>query len=399
MSELINQNDNRGSLRWQLLMGASAIVLTAAVAGTTAKAADDSDRPTAWIEIGGELQRMQGLSSPFVAPFMTITPTPAPYAGDPLIGAQHAPRLGMELDGKLSFQPENSHWIFSAGVQYGRSQSKKHIHHQTANKTAYFTFYFAYYHANQQLTAVLPSQPHVDSRTLFRESHTVLDFQAGRDVGLGLFGRNGSSTISGGVRFAQFNNRSSVNIQARPTVVAEAVYTTLFSGYISFPLLVPNFHQYALQGNATRSFRGVGPSLSWNASAALIGNSHDGELTMDWGVNAALLFGRQKANVSHATKTQHHYYTAAGGGGINAFHSHYELVGSNSNTVSRSRSVTVPNLAAFAGFSVKYPNAQFSFGYRTDFFFGAMDTGIDARQTKDVGFHGPFATISIGLGG
>ena len=399
MSELIDNKDNRAAIRWQLLTGVSALVLTAAVASGAALAADDTDRPTAWIELGGELQQMQGLSSPVVAPFMTITPTPAPYAGDPLIGAQHAPRLGMALDGKISFQPHASDWIFSAGIQYGRSQSKKHIHHQTANQPAYFTFYFAYYHSNYQLKATFPSQPHVDSRTLFRESHMVVDFQAGRDVGLGLFGRNGTSTISGGVRFAQFNNRSSVNIQARPTVDADAVYTTLFSGYISFPQLFANFHQYGLQANATRNFSGVGPSLSWNASAALIGNAEDGELTMDWGIDGALLFGRQKAKVAHATQIHHHYYTASGGGGFNAFHSHYELVGSNSNAVSRSRMVTIPNLGGFAGFSVKYPNAKFSFGYRADFFFGAMDTGIDVRHTKDVGFTGPFATISVGLGG
>jgi hypothetical protein len=40
-----------------------------------------------------------------------------------------------------------------------------------------------------------------------------------------------------------------------------------------------------------------------------------------------------------------------------------------------------------------------SFGYRADFFFGAMDGGIDTRNTSTVSFHGPFATISIGLGG
>jgi hypothetical protein len=28
-----------------------------------------------------------------------------------------------------------------------------------------------------------------------------------------------------------------------------------------------------------------------------------------------------------------------------------------------------------------------------------MDAGIDTRHTSDLGFHGPFATISIGLGG
>jgi len=40
-----------------------------------------------------------------------------------------------------------------------------------------------------------------------------------------------------------------------------------------------------------------------------------------------------------------------------------------------------------------------SFGYRADFFFGAVDEGIDARHTKNLGFDGPFTTISIGLGG
>jgi len=40
-----------------------------------------------------------------------------------------------------------------------------------------------------------------------------------------------------------------------------------------------------------------------------------------------------------------------------------------------------------------------SLGYRADFFFGAADTGIDARKTSDLSFHGPFAKLSIGLGG
>ena len=65
----------------------------------------------------------------------------------------------------------------------------------------------------------------------------------------------------------------------------------------------------------------------------------------------------------------------------------------------RSRSVVVPNVGGFAGLSVKYPNVKVSFGYKADFFFGAMDGGIDVRRTEDVGFHGPYASVSIGLGG
>ncbi len=65
----------------------------------------------------------------------------------------------------------------------------------------------------------------------------------------------------------------------------------------------------------------------------------------------------------------------------------------------RSRTVIVPNVGGFLGVSFRYPNAKVSLGYRADFFFGAMDTGIDARHTVDRNFYGPFATISIGLGG
>lgn len=46
-----------------------------------------------------------------------------------------------------------------------------------------------------------------------------------------------------------------------------------------------------------------------------------------------------------------------------------------------------------------HPNAKVSFGYRADFFFDAVDAGFDTRHTQAVGFHGPFATVSIGPGG
>jgi hypothetical protein len=59
----------------------------------------------------------------------------------------------------------------------------------------------------------------------------------------------------------------------------------------------------------------------------------------------------------------------------------------------------VPNVGGFAGLTFRHADAKVSFGYRADFFFGAMDGGIDTRNTSTVSFHGPFATISIGLGG
>jgi hypothetical protein len=63
----------------------------------------------------------------------------------------------------------------------------------------------------------------------------------------------------------------------------------------------------------------------------------------------------------------------------------------------RSRSVVVLNVGGFAGVSFRYSNAKLSLGYRGDFFFDAMDEGIDTPKSSVVGFYGPFATIGIGL--
>lgn len=68
-------------------------------------------------------------------------------------------------------------------------------------------------------------------------------------------------------------------------------------------------------------------------------------------------------------------------------------------SVLRHKSVIVPNLGGFAGVSFKFRSAKVSLGYRGDFFFGAMDAGNDTRKIKNVGFYGPFATISVGIRG
>ena len=65
----------------------------------------------------------------------------------------------------------------------------------------------------------------------------------------------------------------------------------------------------------------------------------------------------------------------------------------------RSHSVAIPNIGGLLGISLKFPNAKVSVGYHADLFFGAMDGGIDSRKSYDRNFYGPFASVSIGLGG
>ena len=198
-------------------------------------------------------------------------------------------------------------------------------------------------------------------------------------------GHRGTSAIEAGVRIAQFSVKSAVDIYARPDV------NKVFATYYNI-VAQPSWNQYFLHGHAQRSFNGVGPSLSWNGSAAIAGNTQDGALMLDWGIEAAVLFGRQKAKTDQSTRA-YHYATPR------YHHVHYgTLYPATSHHSTRSRSVTVPNIGGFAGLSLKWPNAKLSIGYRYDTFLSAMDTGIDAAKKSDVTFNGPYASISIGIG-
>jgi len=386
MSELIQHNDNRATIRWKLLTGASALALTAYVASSGIAQADDADHPLIWIELGGQMEMQQGMSSPFVADFMNITPTPDVFKGFPFIESQREPRYSFGEDGKITFQPEGSDWSFSAGIRYGRSHSNRHTHRQLPPHSPVIgSLFFSPFPVYFTETA-----PLADTSTRNSDSHLVLDFSAGKDVGLGLFGHGGTSTISAGVRYASFVANSSALITGRPSIT-NIVFVTAYYGFFNIP--EATFHQYSMFARAERSFKGIGPSLSWSASAPLAGNEQDGELTIDWGINAALLFGRQKAKVHQSTIVRHQtaaYITPAN----YRYHTYYPAPLNKT----RSRNVTVPNVGAFAGLSYRYSDAKVSIGYRYDTFLNAMDTGIDTAKKSNITFNGPYASISIGLG-
>ena len=315
------------------------------------------------------------------------------------------PRFSFDEEGRISLPPETSDWVFSAAIRYGRSVSKKNVHQQT-HGAPFSKYYHPSGHQSQHTQKVFEpiASRFAETNARIGENHLILDFQVGKDVGLGLFGKDGNpSTVSLGVRFAQFASKSSVTLKSNPDWRYN--YRYLKTAYPSFPLSAwkvyfPTttkisggqfFRSNAASFSASRSFHGIGPSISWNASASLVGNPQSSELTVDWGVNGAI-FGRQRAKVHHQATGR--YHTADMGYAIRPIT--YQPPPVN---VTRSRTVTVPNVGGFAGLSFRYSNAKISAGYRADFFFGAMDGGIDARKTYDRGFYGPFAPISVGLGG
>jgi hypothetical protein len=384
MSELINKQNHR-NFRWQLLATVSALSLTLAVSAH----ASESDKPTVWIELGGQLERITGLEDPFLPPFALQSPTPRPFLESSPAEAQKPSIYSYGAEGALSFRPHESDWVFTAAIRYGRSNNNKDIHQQSMTTEVFQR------HFNTRLLgryATLREPLFADYNVRNSESHAILDFQAGRDIGIGGF----KSNVGFGVRSVDFVSKSHIGMIVRPDIT---FYSSIYKfGNPAHPRYLDVFGKihtdYMASADSSRSFRGLGPSVSWNGDVAMIGNE-DGALTVDWGINASLLFGRQKAQGAHGTSARLYHGSATGtpAPGVSTVYNHPPRIHD------RSRSVVVPNVGVLAGFSFRYPNAKVSFGYRADMFFGAMDMGIDQRDVKDRTFHGPFASVSIGLGG
>jgi iron complex outermembrane recepter protein len=391
MSEQINTYDSRAAIRWKLLTGVSALALTAYVSSAAVAKAADAGDPQIWIELGGQLSRLQDSEEIFAPAFLSMRPSifalPQKY--------ETPPRFSTDEFGKLTFHPENTGWTFAASIRYGRSASARHVHAQTNPQPFVVHYYYSgEYHANYKYPR---AAKFADTRSRNSESHLILDFQAGKDVGLGLFGNAGAtSTVSLGVRFAQFRSKSNIALKSDPDWHFNYKYApyALYLGFTSSKLVYGQHYQSNMASlRATRSFHGVGPSLSWNASVPFAGNSQSGTLQFDWDVNAALLFGRQR------TKTQHHTSQL-----LHASSGFFTNVGrttihqSTPPPQTRARNVTVPNVGGSVGLSWQLQNFKMSFGYKADFFFNAIDGGIDARKSENRAFYGPYASVSIGLG-
>ena len=378
MSELNTTKNPSADLRWRLLTTASALaLLTSVIAGGDASASE-TGRPTVWIELGGSLQRIGGTEERF-APDFTINNADLPLTKISPLSLQRLPRYAIDGDSSISISPRGTDWSFVAAVRYGRSNGEKNLHQQA--------------HYVKRLTN---GRPPSDSKYLFidapytnsnhtevqtKESHLVLDFSAGRDVGLGLSG-GVESKLSLGLRYAQFTTNMNTQFYSMPV-----------------QYLAPNFnnyaqnwkHSYFANSHIDRSFRGLGPSLSWEGKIKVAGNPETNELTADWGINAAILFGRQKADGVYQSADHYLKGDPAFGGTL--------TITPNNRSLNRSNKRIVPNLGGFAGFTFKSDNAKVSFGYRADYFLGAMDGGLASRDNRDRSFHGPFAKASIGLGG
>jgi hypothetical protein len=330
---------------------------------------------------GSGLTGLAPASTQTMAELMTASGFPSPEE------YEKAPKSGFDWQGKLALQLPDSDWMLTAGIRYGRSGRNKLVHGseipgtRTKEKLILTKYCDSPFVSNYDICHSGANRKFIDARTAQSEQHAIMDFEAGVNVGIGLFGSNGQGTISGGLRMAQFKSNALSDINSDPEYFFEPT---------------GEYHNVYESRNAEeRSFHGVGPEVTWEANQTVWGAPSTGEISLDWGLNAAVLFGRQSMNAKHFTSYCHVNGVSGGRTGcVTALPSHTRV-----KTTRRTRRKIVPNLGGYIGASARYNNAKLSFGYRADTFFGAMDGGQEAAKDYNRGFYGPYMNVSIGLGG
>jgi hypothetical protein len=357
-------------------------LLTLASVPAQARSSETDHQPV-WIELGGQLERMGDSEELFAPSFLSTFENVGLDSG---LSRQRPPRYSNGGEGKISISPDGSNWVFSAGVRYGRANGERAFNQQlpkfapikgqNVDRSVYY------------ITQKIPV--HLNTLTQHTDRHLLLDFQVGKDVGMGLFHSNSDSTFSLGVRFAQFTvaRKASMNGAPNFTVIGTSKKYGLYRSR----------HHYSGSITADTSFHGVGPSLSWDANAPLVERGDDGQISVDWGINAAALFGRQKAKGESFTLGTHYTNTTKVRPPQKVTHNNF-IISQHSSNFDRTRAVIVPNIGAYAGISFRYSDVKVSAGYRADLYFGAVDGGIATRKSESRSFYGPFASFSIGLGG
>ena len=205
MSELINTQKANNSLHWRLLTSVSSLALLAAICGTQGAFAERFRSPYSMDRTGADLDRVDGGQQAFAPAF--VVNNSGSTAFDPIspAEAQKPPSFSFGGEGKLSIEPEGADWVFSASVRYGRSNSNRQVHQTAKNKPVYQHLVFnTPYFPNHTLIAPSNHTPFTANffaaQEELSESHAVIDFQVGKDLGIGLFGREGMSVLNVGVK-------------------------------------------------------------------------------------------------------------------------------------------------------------------------------------------------------
>ncbi len=339
------------------------------------------------VEIGGQVQRQD-------APYEKLDPG---FAGafspalDPRAPQNRDLDWGDGREVRLTYRPDGSSWSVAAGIRYGRTNKTTQLIHASEPAgpvrcafPAYLGFfcdpaYTAYYDPIFLNSGTNWS----DGSAYDKEKHEIADFAVGMDVGLGMIG-DSHSKLSAGLRYASFDSTTRVTMAGMPDwYVPDA--------WVFYPV---HRHEYRAAITADRTFKGTGPTLSWDGAQRLFGAQDDGHLDLDWSVTGGVLFGKQETSLSGTTAEAYFYGSY--------------LVSPNDFPVPepmplgvapRSKDVTVPLVDLSLGFAYEVSRVKVRAGYRWERYFDVLDVGYDEHKSGDRTIDGPYFKVSVGFGG
>jgi outer membrane receptor protein involved in Fe transport len=340
------------------------------------------------VEISGQVQRHD-------APYEAMAPS---FIGEFSPALQPATLFNRDMDWgdgrevKVTYRPEG-HWSISAGLRYGRTNTdmaRLHLEEDGPRSCAFIpalNYLCPIYAAMYGEDAVYRTATNwSDSAARSSEEHTMASFEVGRDVGLGALGQ---STVSAGLRYAQFTSRTYAEMSGIPDWYFPDGWSPAFG--TKYPA---TSHVYDASAEGVREFDGTGPTLTWASSIALMDSDDAGRLGLDWSVGGGVLFGKQKTSIK-------------GGESVGEFEGRYiydiprltdppPVVPID---VSRSQSVTAPLLDVSLGLSYEIQRTRIGAGYRWERYFDVLDVGAGESKDGDRTIDGPYFKIAVGFGG
>ncbi|MGE5565211.1 MAG: TonB-dependent receptor domain-containing protein [Parcubacteria group bacterium] len=340
------------------------------------------------VELGGQVQR-------FDAPNETVAPafvSSFPAALDPTRPQHRDLDWGDGREVRITYKPQAASWSVMAGVRAGKTNGSTPLIHQQQPAGSAQCLVLIDGPLGGLCKPPFPIGVGVlktgtdwsDSSAREKEEHLIADFAVGKDLGLGILD-DSHSVVSAGLRYAKLESTTRATMNGIPD-------WNIPDGWAKYP---STRHQYSADITASRTFKGAGPTLSWDAAQKLLGSEQAGHLDLDWSVTGGILFGKQKAT---ATGVEAENYSSIKYM-VAATTARPPLTPQPLGIAPRDKSATVPVLDLSLGLSYEVQRIKLSTGYHWERYFNVLDAGYAEHKSYDRTIDGPYFKIAVGFGG
>jgi outer membrane receptor protein involved in Fe transport len=346
------------------------------------------------VELGGQAQRHD-------APNQALHPAQADAFSGPLDIFDDAQARDLDWgdgrDVKVTYRPGGP-WTVAAGVRFGKTNGHAKVAGERETPEICVIAdpdYCANYLATNPKYEFLSSfsmTDRADVAVIDRETHSIIDFEVGHDLGLGA----ATSRLAVGIRYANLESKTAARLYGVPDwEVLEGFYVP---GY-------PVTHSFQdIHADARREFTGMGPVVTWDAALPILDLEADGRLDLEWSLTGGVLFGERDTDIT--TRYTIEEYSAAGDTFL------YVLTGSTAGSILPTTTISPDPVRTQRNSDIMAPVAQIGLGlsysvgpfkagagYRWERYFNALDGGFQSEEDADRTIDGPYFKIAVGFGG